>query len=222
MLKLQIGAGLDGPPGWTNVDASPTLRLQRLPLVGGWLQGRVGPRFSPRVSYGDVVRGLPFGTGSVDCVYSSHVLEHLSFEDCLVALLEVHRVLRPGGVFRSVLPDLECEVRRYLESAEEDRASAFMRSTLMGTERRDRGIGGVLRAGLGNSKHLWMWDYRSLASRLRQAGFVDVRPAAFGDSAVAAFAEVEDPERWSDALGIECRKPIDAGEPVPPRRPEAP
>jgi SAM-dependent methyltransferase len=210
MLKLQIGAGLDGPAGWTNVDASPTLRLQRLPVIGGWLQGRLRPRFSSRVSYGNVVRGLPFSTGSVDCVYSSHVLEHLSFEDCLAALHEVHRVLRPGGVFRSALPDLEHEVRLYLESTDADRASAFMRSTLVGTEHRDRGLGGLLRAWFGNSKHLWMWDYPFISHRLKQAGFVEVRGATFGDSALAAFAEVQNPERWTDALGIECRKPLDA------------
>jgi hypothetical protein len=39
---------------------------------------------------------------------------------------------------------------------------------------------------------------------------VEVRGATFGDSALAAFAEVQNPERWTDALGIECRKPLDA------------
>jgi hypothetical protein len=35
---------------------------------------------------------------------------------------------------------------------------------------------------LGNSAHLWMWDERSLAARLRQHGFVNIRRAACGDS----------------------------------------
>ena len=37
-MRLQIGAGLDGPTSWMNVDASPTLWLQRLPMVGVLLQ----------------------------------------------------------------------------------------------------------------------------------------------------------------------------------------
>lgn len=206
-MKVQIGAGLDGPPSWLNLDASPTLRLQRLPLVGGLLQRVSTPRFSHAVVYGDVVRGLRLPSGSVRAVYSSHVLEHLALEDLAVALVEIHRVLAPGGVFRSVLPDLNCDVQRYLHSDTEDRASEFMQSTLLGLERRERGLRSALRSWLGNSRHLWMWDYRSMAHRLSQAGFEDIRPARFGDSCDPSFSEVEKAERWDDAFGFECRKP---------------
>ena len=211
MLKLQIGAGLDGPAGWLNVDASPTLRLQRLPVVGRWLGAVIEPRFSSAVTYGDVVRGLPMSSQSVGMVYSSHMLEHLAHDDLCTALVEINRVLRPGGVFRSVLPDLECDVQRYLRSEAPDRASEFMRSTLLGLERRERGLMGVMRSWLGNSQHLWMWDYRSMEHQLAQAGFVDIRSASFGDSSEPAFRDVERPERWQDCMGFECRKAPDAG-----------
>ncbi|MBA3487510.1 MAG: methyltransferase domain-containing protein [Lysobacter sp.] len=207
-MKLQIGAGLDGPHSWLNVDASPTLRLQRLPVVGGLLQHISSPRFSPSVVYADVVRGLSLPGGSARIVYSSHVLEHLALADLVVALEEIHRVLAPGGVFRSVLPDLDCDVQRYLESDADDRASEFMRSTLLGLERRERGLRNALRSWLGNSRHLWMWDYRSMAHRLSQAGFAEIRLARYGDSSDPAFAEVEQIQRWEDAFGFECRKPI--------------
>lgn len=206
-MRLQIGAGLDGPTSWMNVDASPTLWLQRLPMVGVLLQRLLQPRFSAAVVPGDVVRGLRLPSGSVQAVYSSHVLEHLAFEDLELALVEIHRVLAPGGVFRSVLPDLACDVQRYLASAEGDRASAFMRSTLLGLERRERGLRNGIRAWLGNSRHLWMWDYQSMATRLSAAGFHEIRQAHFGDSLDPAFSDVEKPERWEDAFGFECRKP---------------
>lgn len=206
VLKLQVGAGLDGPADWLNIDASPTLRLQRLPVVGRLLQGLVRPRFSPRVVYGDVVRGLPLAGGRIARAYSSHVLEHLAFEDLRAALAEVHRVLAPGGVFRSVLPDLEHEVQAYLASDTPDRASAFMQSTLLGVERRERGLVGVLRMWLGNSRHVWMWDYPSIAYRLAEAGFVDIRPAKHGDSIHPEFGAVEREDRWQGCMGFECRK----------------
>ncbi|RLE27126.1 MAG: hypothetical protein DRJ65_03740 [Acidobacteria bacterium] len=38
---------------------------------------------------------LPFGAGTFDLVYASHVLHHAQ---CSFVLREVHRVLRPGGV----------------------------------------------------------------------------------------------------------------------------
>lgn len=207
MVKLQVGAGLDGPAHWLNTDASPTLRLQRLPVIGGLLQGLIRPRFAPSVVYGDVVRGLPLAPDSVQIVYSSHVLEHMAFEDLNTALAEIYRVLCPQGIFRSVLPDLDWEVQGYLQSTAPDRASEFMRSTLLGLDRRERGLMGAMRSWLGNSRHVWMWDYGSLAHRLAETGFVDIRPAVFGDSEEPSFAQVESPERWQDCLGFECRKP---------------
>ena len=55
---VQYGAGLCGPENWTNFDISPTLRLQRLPLIGG-IFNRLGPKFPRTVRYGDIIRGLP-------------------------------------------------------------------------------------------------------------------------------------------------------------------
>ncbi|GAA4854093.1 class I SAM-dependent methyltransferase [Luteimonas vadosa] len=206
-MNLQFGAGLDGPEGWLNVDASPTLRLQRLPIAGPLLRPWLHPQFSRRVVYGDVVRGLRLSDGSVDLVYCSHVLEHLALSDCLLALREVLRVLKPGGVFRGVLPDLAQEVQAYLSSRDHEPATEFMRSTLMGWEERPRGLLAMVRTAYGNSRHLWMWDFPSLAYRLNEAGFIDIRAATFNDSSDPAFRAVESAERWENALGFECRKP---------------
>lgn len=207
MLKLQIGAGLDGPETWMNVDASPTLRLQRQALIGWMFRRFLAPRFSDRVRFGDVVQGLSLPADSADLVYSSHVLEHMALDDLCAALREVHRVLRPGGVFRSVMPDLEREVQGYLQSVADDRASEFLRTTLLGQQSRPRGLMARLRATYGNSQHLWLWDFPSIACRLAEAGFTDIRRARLNDSHEAAFREVENPDRWEGCLGFECRKP---------------
>lgn len=207
LLKLQFGAGLDGPDGWVNVDASPTLRLQRLPLIGPLMATRVGPHFSPRVRPGNIARGLPYPDGAAQFVYSSHVLEHLSHEDALRAIREVYRLLVPGGTFRSVLPDLRVLVERYLEDDTAHAASALMRNSGLGTETRPSGMGGRVRDWLGNSRHLWMWDYAELEASLLEAGFVDVRQASFNDSSHDVFREVEAADRWVDAVGFECRRP---------------
>jgi len=51
---------------------------------------------------GDVSKGLPFRESSVDEVVCVHVLEHI--RDLKVAMRELHRVLRPGGVLRVWVP----------------------------------------------------------------------------------------------------------------------
>jgi SAM-dependent methyltransferase len=213
-LYVQYGCGLSCPAGWLNFDASPTLRLQRLPAIGQLFGGAV--RFPDGVRYGDIVKGLPLADDSVDGIYASHVLEHLTFADCAVALRNTFGLLKPGGLFRLVVPDLECRARQYLSRLDDGDAQAnswFMRNAGLGAERRSRGAAALARVTLGNSAHLWMWDERAMAAALRQAGFADVRRCRFNDSVDAAFRAVEDAGRFLDAAegleecAMEARKP---------------
>ncbi|HWA98687.1 MAG TPA: methyltransferase domain-containing protein [Pirellulales bacterium] len=203
---VQYGCGLSAPESWTNFDASPTLRLQRIPIAGSLLTRR-GPKFPKNVRYGDIVRGLPIEPGSCNAIYCSHVLEHLSLEDLRIALRHTYRYLKPGGVFRFVLPDLEHLARQYLASTAAQPAIQFMEDAHLGCQHRARGLGGMAREWLGNSRHLWMWDYRSLVPELERAGFQAIHRAAFGDSSDPHFRDIEDEGRWTGCLGVECRRP---------------
>jgi len=66
----------------------------------------------------DLRHGIPYQADSADAVYASHVLEHLEHHDAPGFLKEIHRVLKPGGVIRLVVPDLEYATRKYLEALE--------------------------------------------------------------------------------------------------------
>ena len=91
---VNIGCGATWHPAWTNLDVHP---------------------LSPQVRSWDVSHGLPFGTEQVDVCYASHVLEHLTRAQARALLLESFRVLRPGGIIRLAVPDLEAIVREYLD-----------------------------------------------------------------------------------------------------------
>lgn len=208
-ICLNYGAGWDAPSDWLNLDASPVIRFERTPLLGR-LYTKNAARFPANVEYGDVVKGLDLTDDSVDLAFSSHVLEHLPREEGEQAIRETFRVLRPGGIFRIVVPDLETAVRRYIADLDADVADAndrLLRKIIMGQERRARGLGSVLRGMFSNASHQWMWDEASLNALLARHGFVDIRRAAFGDSADPRFRSVEREDRFRDAVALEARKP---------------
>ena len=196
---VQFGCGTCTPKGWRNFDASPTLRLQRIPIIGPILTTGTA-RFPSGVEFGNVVQGLPLTSGMAKAVYCSHVLEHLSFDELPKALRETHRILVSGGIFRGVLPDLEFHAKAYVADASERAAERFMEETLLGIKSRGSGITRLLETGFGNSQHLWMWDYKGLVRELEHAGFKHIRKAVLGDSQEKAFCSVEEVGRWQNCL----------------------
>lgn len=53
----------------------------------------------------DLRNGIPFEDNSVEGILCSHILEHLDCHEAVKLLKECHRVLKPGGILRVVLPD---------------------------------------------------------------------------------------------------------------------
>jgi len=94
---LNVGCGNVFHPDWVNLDAAPS---------------------APEVTAHDLRRGIPYADESFDAVYGSHVLEHL--EPCAAARLlrECLRILKPEGIARLVVPDLEAIAGLYLRSLE--------------------------------------------------------------------------------------------------------
>jgi SAM-dependent methyltransferase len=95
-------------------------------LHSDWINLDLVPR--PEVLAADLRNGIPFRSNSLDVVYHSHVLEHFRRSEGRSFISECHRVLKPGGVIRIGIPDLEQMARIYLEKLEAaltgDRAAA--------------------------------------------------------------------------------------------------
>lgn len=97
MKLLNIGCGTTYHPDWVNIDVAPV---------------------SHEIMRHDAAEPLPFEDGGFDACYSSHLLEHLPGEEALRLLVEIRRVLKPGGIVRLAVPDLEAVVRAYLDVLE--------------------------------------------------------------------------------------------------------
>lgn len=96
MRYLNVGCGDTYFPEWNNCDLLP---------------GR-------GVVAHDLNDKLPWGAGLFDAVYSSHVLEHLTPHAGGELVADMQRVLKPGGVCRIAVPDLEGICRLYLKYLE--------------------------------------------------------------------------------------------------------
>lgn len=90
---LNLGCGGRYHHEWTNVDFYST---------------------GPGVIAHNLTKKLPFKDNSFDVVYHSHVLEHFSKKGAPLFLSECHRVLKPFGIIRVVVPDLEQIAKLYL------------------------------------------------------------------------------------------------------------
>lgn len=94
-INLGCGSRFCNDPVWTNVDFNSTY---------------------PNVIAHNLLDGIPFPDSSFDAAYHSHVLEHLTEDDGLKFISECFRTLKPGGVLRVAVPDLEQICRLYLET----------------------------------------------------------------------------------------------------------
>ncbi len=89
-----------------------------------WINLDMAPSDSAVISW-DARTCLPMETNSCDVVYHSHVLEHFSETDGARLIEECHRVLKPCGILRVVVPDLENICREYLSLLDDSRSGEF-------------------------------------------------------------------------------------------------
>jgi len=206
---VQYGCGLSAPEEWANYDTSPTLKIQKIPILRIVLKRKFNTIFPKNVLVGDIIKGLPIKDNSCDGVYCSHVLEHLSLEAFQIALRNTYKILKTGGIFRLVMPDLEYMIQQYLENknmGKKDASVIFMKESGMALESRPKGLKAIAETIFGNSKHLWLWDNESTIIELENVGFKNIRKCEFHDCSDKMFNLVEDKGRMDNAICLEMTK----------------
>lgn len=190
-ILLNLGAGprglIDGH--WVNVDGFPAPNIHFLV---------------------DLQRGLPFPDGSFDGVFSEHVLEHFTKQAGLFLAVEVARVLRPGGVFRVIVPDGEFVMRSYFDDPEG--LIGYRGSRGPDIDPESMRMGGTA-MDMVNSffrqryEHQFMYDWLTMKRVLEHAGFQDVLRCSFQESAATLGLEIDDEKYEQESLYVEGRKP---------------
>ena len=162
--------------GWVHVDGNP------LVFPDMWL---------------DLRNPLPFPTGSVDFIFSCHVLEHFYSHRVRQILTEWCRVLRKGGGARIVVPSLEKAVAAYQRSD----FSTF--HNMAGRSIGRRFVEWILYYG----QHKCMFDFGYLAELLEDAGFSQVEQRSYLDSRYLSPQDLAKLEHTPDlSLFVEAQK----------------
>jgi predicted SAM-dependent methyltransferase len=94
---LNLGCGTKFHPEWVNIDFVST---------------------GEGVIAHNLLQGVPMPDNKFEAVYHSHVLEHFPRDKGFEFIKECYRVLKPGGVIRIAIPDLEQIARNYIEQLE--------------------------------------------------------------------------------------------------------
>lgn len=170
LARLNWGCGPRPVPGWTNLD-----RID-------------APGIDVRC---DLLDGIPLPDQSFDYAVGIHVLQDLPWPALPRALDELRRVLKPGGVLRLGLPDLDRAIDAYRRS---DHGYFYVR------DEDARSIGAKLVTQViwyGNVRTPFTADFAE--ELLDGAAFRQIRRCAYGrtHSAYADIVSLDNRERES-------------------------
>ena len=190
-IKLHVGAGLNTLDGWINTDIYANRKNVYL----------------------DLTKSISFSDDLFDYVYSEHVFEHFSYDECRFILSECFRVMKSNAVLRIATPDLKFLIRLYQETDSklisdyvEWNAKNFVRSTA------PKNAVSVVNNYVRDWGHQFIYDFETLKILLLEVGFVDVAECKILNSDHVALRGLEHVHRHPDgfleleSLIVECRK----------------
>jgi SAM-dependent methyltransferase len=178
--RLNWGCGDCGEPGWINSDL------------------KEGPGVDLSC---DIRDGLPVDADSLDYVVSIHALPMIAHDDLVPVLQELKRVLKPGGVLRLGLPDLDRGIRAYVRGD---------RSYFAVPDDDSPSLGGKFFLHMlwyGYSVSMFTSEFAQ--ELLRRAGFDDVRSCAYRESSSGLDGITDLDNREDESFFVEATKPVE-------------
>ena len=212
-MRVNVGCGQTPVPGWRNFDNSMSVRLAARPNLTRVLRGlRVLNK--RHLEFIDFIKRnpiafaradcLPLREGSVEVLYSSHMIEHLTREEASAFLNEVSRVLQDQGILRLAVPDLSRLVHVYAQSGN---ANAFIEGTALGDSFPTNVLSRTITIATGTrANHQWMYDGRSLCELLSRHGFVGAEVLPAGTTRIPNPGPLNLAERSDESVYVEARR----------------
>ena len=213
-MRINVGCGQFPTPGWENFDNSFSVRLAKAPFLCDFLakMGIIGESqkqfirfaYTANIKYANATQRIPLSAGSVDVLYSSHILEHLDRRGARRFLAEARRVIKSQGIIRIVVPDIGLIVKQYISSGDAD---AFINKTMMASPNPQTVLDRMRYLFVGNRHHLWMYDGHSLCLLLVECGFVNAQVLTAGTTRIPDPSPLNLMEREEESVYVEALNP---------------
>ena len=177
---LHLGCGRQPFAGWVNVD------LEDHALVD--------------VSC-DLTAGLPFcPDGVFDVIYSEHFLEHIDRRSAIRLMRDCLRVLKPGGVARFAIPDLDKLLNDYHTGAQHHDVNRSFDAELGGAFYTRGELFNIAMRAWG---HTYMYNEEDLTTLFKAAGFGEIRRVPHSQSSTPLLHQRETRPPGQSSLVVE-------------------
>jgi predicted SAM-dependent methyltransferase len=174
-VRLHLGCGQNHLKGWLNSDM---FALDR------------------SILYLNATKEFGLADNSVDFAYCEHMIEHLRYEDARKMVMETYRVLKSGGVFRIVTPELSFLIELYRrpdDSIHQDYITySSVKNCPYAPEKRAIFVVNNFVRDWG---HLFIYDAETLTELLETAGFRNPKRQEINQSDYQDLRELENESR---------------------------
>ena len=188
-IRVNIGCGKSPINGWTNYDNSLAIKLANSPLLFFISKSlkllrkqqieNIEWNKKHKIYFVDATKKIPLEDNSVECIYSSHMLEHLSRTGSISFLDESLRILKIDGILRIAVPDLKMAINDYLTDGDADE---FMERLHVGAPSISSLKEKLKLFFFGYRHHQWMYDGKSVSILMKNRGFRIVKVCKNGET----------------------------------------
>lgn len=210
-MQLNLGCG-PGPVlanGYIHVDASRKLLLAKTPILGFLARKIIGSEsyWDTNVQFKNILK-MKLKTNSVQSVYSSHLLEHLYYNQCEELLRKLHDSMIEGGTIRLALPDYDAFIFKFVKAFESNALIAmqeFEASLLSYPLIKPRFRTFIWNQLTGNLHiHRWHPNFAVVQQMLLEAGYTNIEKCEYRESGLQEINQLENREFMT--FYIEARK----------------
>lgn len=200
-VKINLGSGLMVAEDWINIDGSPNA------LFAGWPKPALKAIYRTSGSnkvysqhdyiailknhqfvFHDLHFNIPLASGTVDFIYTSHMLEHFCREDARRLLQEALRVLKNNGLLRICVPDLKYAISQYTMGEKEKALTYFFAPSRSGQY----------------AQHRYMYDFELLKELLSGVGFKEILQRGYKSGHIPDVEKLDN--RPEETLYVEASK----------------